>query len=344
VSVLGHDIASFHDYSLRAAISLETGDPSVTLRYTYGRTPLYPTLHVFREVATRFDLEVGGEPRRWIEERAGVQVAVSYRFASILRAVWLDLDYSLVHVDNVEPFTGVLDPNDPPPRLPELGFVPRAGFGIRYSDVSSVAYDISPSYGRTLDLDIGLTDPLMGRDLRSVIARFTARQFIALPIEQHVLALRYAGGLSAGDPGSVNYFALGGFPEDTAFSLYDFIVFGAVPSLNGEALRGYPAGFRVGPQLQHVQIEYRLPLFDPEWGIYTLPAYVRRIWGALFVDAGNAYSGEPELEDFLVGAGAELYASFVISYRVTFIVRLGFAHGFNEGGEEQVYLHLGTPF
>jgi Tol biopolymer transport system component len=344
VQVTGHDLARFHDYAVRAAVSLETGDPSVTLRYTYGRTPLFPSLRLFREVATRYDLEVGGLPRKWIEERVGGQVALSYRFASLLRSVWLDLDYALFYVDNVEPFTGVLDPNDPPPRLPERGFIPRAGLGVRYSDVARVAYDISPSYGRTVGVSLGLTDPLMGRDFRSVIARWTLRQFFALPMSQHVLALRYAGGLSGGDPGRINYFALGGYPDESAFSLYDFLVFGAVTSNHGEALRGYPAGYRIGSQMQHVQAEYRLPLFDPEWGIYTLPAYVRRVWGTVFVDAGNAWVGSTALDDFLVGAGAELYASFVISYRVTFLARLGFAHGFSEGGEDQMYFHLGAPF
>jgi hypothetical protein len=179
-----------------------------------------------------------------------------------------------------------------------------------------------------------------------VSARWEVRQYLRMPwLSEHVLAVRYAGGLAGGAPGQAGSFSVGGFPQNVALpSLYDLVVFGSIPSLDGTALRGYPAGYRSGPQFHQVQLEYRFPIFDPEWGIYTLPLYLRRLYATVFVDAGNAFAGPPKLSEFLVGTGAELFAQLVVSYRMTITVRMGLARGLTEGGETQFYLHLGTGF
>ena len=151
-------------------------------------------------------------------------------------------------------------------------------------------------------------------------------------------------GSVAGGPGQAGSFSVGGFPRNALPSLYDLVVFGSIPSLDGTALRGYPPGYRSGPQLQQVQLEYRFPIIDPEWGIYTLPVYLRRLYATVFVDTGNAFAGPPKLSEFLLGTGAELFAQLVLSYRLMITVRTGVARGLTEGGETQFYLNLGTAF
>jgi hypothetical protein len=346
VSVGGADIAGFHHYALQTAVSIDSGDPSVSLSYSYGRSPLYPSLRIFRELSARYDLGIAGKPRRWIEDGIGGSVALSYAFPSVLKSQNLDFDYTLTHVGKARPFGGAIDPNDPPPTLPELGFMPSAGLGYRYSDVTREAYDVSPSGGRNLALRVGVTDPIMGRDLHTVSVRWALRQFIAMPwAALHVLAIRYAGGESGGDPGRAGVFSIGGFPQNSPFiSLYDFAVFGAIPNISGDALRGYPQGFRSGTQFHQLQVEYRFPLFAPELGVYTLPAYLRRLYADVFTDVGDATSGRLELSHFLVGSGAELFTQIEITYRVIVTIRLGIAHGFGDGGLTQYYFHLGTPF
>jgi hypothetical protein len=347
VNVSGADLAYFHSYALRVTLAPENPtQPEASLYYQYNRIPLQPSLQLYRRISARQDLNVGGKPRTWIADAIGGGLGLSYVFQSIRRSQSLDFSYSLAYLDKAQPFGGKLDPNDPPPRLPELGFLPSAGFGYRYSDVTRESYDISPSGGRTLTFHIDFTDPIMGRDLHTVSARWESRQFFRLPwLTHHVFGLRYAGGLAAGDPGRGGSFSLGGFPTDAGLpSLYDLVVFGSIPSLDGTALRGYPAGFRGGPQFHQLQLEYRFPLFDPEWGVYTLPLYLRRLFATVFADAGNAFFSSPKLKEFLVGAGAELFAQFVIGYRLTFTLRVGLARGLTSGGETQFYVHLGSPF
>jgi hypothetical protein len=347
VDVSGSDIAYFHSYTLHVGIDLdEPSQPEASVSYRYNRTPLQPSIQLYRRLAVRHDLVVGGKSRAWVADTMGGGIGVSYAFPSLLRSQSLDFSYALAHVGKAKPFGGELDPNDPPPRLPTLGYLPSAGFGYRYSDVTSEAYDISPSGGRTLTFHVDVTDPIMGRDLHAVSARWEVKQYLRMPwLSEHVLALRYAGGLAAGAPGQAGSFSVGGFPQNVALpSLYDLVVFGSIPSLDGTALRGYPPGYRSGPQLQQVQLEYRFPIFDPEWGIYTLPVYLRRLYATVFVDTGNAFAGPPKLSEFLVGTGAELFAQLVLSYRLIITVRMGVARGLTDGGETQFYLHLGTGF
>lgn len=346
IHVAGSDVAGFHRYRLHVAVGLEQSDPGVSLHYAYGRSPLSPAVGVFRQVYVRTDLRVGGQQRRWFAEHLGASAGVSYRFPSVMRSQRLDFDYSLVHVERARPFGGGLDPNDPPPRLPILGWDPSAGFGYRYSDVTRQSYDVSASSGQSFGVRVDATDPIMGREQRSVSLRLSGRKYVAMPwLQQHVLAAGYLGGFAGGDGGRVGVFSLGGFPEDTALpSLYDFAVFGSLPSLGGVALRGYPQGHRSGRQFHLLQTEYRFPLFAPEWGPYTLPLYLRRVFADLFADVGNAFSDLTTPKDVLVGVGAELFATFELSYRVSFHLRIGMAHGLGEGGETQFYAHIGSPF
>jgi hypothetical protein len=347
VDVSGSDIAYFHNYSLHVGVAFENpSKPEAAVYYRYNRTPLQPSVQLYRRLSTRGGLEVGGQSRTWIADTLGGGLGVSYMFPSVLRSQSLDFSYALAYVGKAEAFGGKLDPNEPPPRLPELGYLPSAGFGYRYSDVTAQAYDISPSGGRSLTFHIDVTDPIMGRDIHSVSTRWELRQFARVPwFAGHVFALRYAGGLAAGDRGRAGSFSVGGFPQNVALpSLYDLVAFGSIPSLDGNALRGYPANYRWGPQFQMLQLEYRLPIFDPEWGIYTLPFYIRRLAATVFVDAGNAYAGAPKLSEFLVGTGAELFAQLVLGYTMIVSVRMGLAHGLTHGGETQFYLHVGTAF
>jgi len=82
------------------------------------------------------------------------------------------------------------------------------------------------------------------------------------------------------------------------------------------------------------------PLFDPSWGIYTLPYFIRRIYADVFTDVGDAFDGEWKLSRLLVGSGAELFTNFELTYRVTVTLRIGVARGWCDGGTTQVYAHL----
>ena len=71
-------------------------------------------------------------------------------------------------------------------------------------------------------------------------------------------------------------------------------------------LRGYRPAFIVGDQYQLASVEYRAPLFWFEKGYQTFPIYFRRLHGALFADAGNAYYGTFDPGQLRYGVGGEL--------------------------------------
>ena len=154
-----------------------------------------------------------------------------------------------------------------------------------------------------------------------------------------MLAMHYAGGMSEGDPGHRDSFAVGGFGES---DFVDALINGAV--VGGVALRGYPQFFRSGRHFQLAQFEYRFPIWRINRGIYTLPVYLNRLHAAVFADAGNAFSGPLDLSAFLVGVGAQLMLDFTLGYLLPFTLRVGYARGLMGGGVDQVYGHLGVPF
>ena len=59
---------------------------------------------------------------------------------------------------------------------------------------------------------------------------------------------------------------------------------------------------------------------------------------------GQAAFGRFNPDRIAVGAGAEVYVDAIIGYVVPFTLRVGWAYGFMEGGDHQLYWLLGSPF
>ena len=71
---------------------------------------------------------------------------------------------------------------------------------------------------------------------------------------------------------------------------------------------------------------------------------MRRIWGALFVDAGNAYFGRFAPQDLKVGTGAEVHLQFNLAYYLETDLKVGYAHGFSAPGGDQIYFVAAATF
>ncbi|HYG70483.1 MAG TPA: hypothetical protein VD838_22590, partial [Anaeromyxobacteraceae bacterium] len=130
-----------------------------------------------------------------------------------------------------------------------------------------------------------------------------------------------------------------------------------------DQLRGYERRLR-GNAFVLANAELRVPIATPNAGRGTWPVFLRRVHGAAFLDAGDAFEAgdEPGFEihsfrwDALrFGAGAELRAETFVGYALPLQVRLGFAHGLGrllrgEGPTEdplavaQAYLTVGSSF
>lgn len=340
ISVIGGDVVGFHSYSLRMGIGLDRGDVTFDASYTYNRIPTAYSQRLFRNVSPRGGLRVGGHERRWLEDAWGTESRVSYSWGRALSYESVALSHSLAYLDKAEPFGGRLDPTTPPPQLPEIGWFSSAHLGWSHSTVERHTYDISPSRGRSISLDVGVSHPILGSRFRSVSTSWAFTQYLTMPwLDHHVLALRYGGGLSGGDLGRRGLYSVGGYPDA---SIRDGLIDNIV--LGGVALRGYPAYDRAGTQFHLVQAEYRFPIVHIDRGVETLPVYLNRAYGTLFVDWGDAFYGHPVLADFRFGIGAELFVDFTLGYFLQFTLRIGAARGLSEGGATQFYAHLGVPF
>lgn len=338
ISVLGEDAVQQHSYNLRVGIGLVSGNVQLEGSYTYQRSPLAFSLHGFRYVALAGGLSVGGEDRLWAQDVFGGDVGLAYSFPRAFRYDTISLSYAATYTMRAAPWAFELDPNTPPPTLPERGFYSTLRFGWGYSDVERYSYDISPSNGRSIGIGVAVADPLIGSQFRVVTLNWSITQYVPL-WEHHVLAMRYGGGWSTGDLGRRGVFGLGGFPNVNPIEGLQ-----APAVLGGVALRGYPANSRVGVQLHLVQLEYRFPIWRFNGGPWTLPLFFNRLHAAVFCDYGDAFSDSFDIRTFRVGIGAELFLDFTVFYVLAFSLRVGYARGVSDGGIDQVYAHLGSSF
>ncbi len=340
ITTTGSDAAEFHRYRARLGIGLQRGEVNADLSWTWLHllTPL--TFRFFRQVNERNDLIVSDRRHPWVEQIMGGSIDASYTFLRRLHAHSIGLNYSISHLGRAEDVSIPLDPNTSPPLLPDEGLF--AGVEARWSvsDIRRQVYNISPSYGRRVALRVNWNDPIFGSRWRTVAFQWSGTHYFLMPwLHNHVVAARYAGGLSIGSLGRRRTFAVGGFPDtDLLDAILDNILLGGV------ALRGYRPGSRRGDQFHLGQLEYRFPIYRLQHGLATLPVYINRFYANVFADYGDAFSGRLDFGEFRLGTGAELLTDFTLGYFSQLTLRLGFAYGFNAGGGPRFYFNLGTPF
>ncbi len=340
MSTAGSDVVGLHGYSLRLGIGLERGDANIDARYAYNGLPLKLSVRGYRIVQPRGGLELAGRAATWVENLVGGDVNASYSFRRLLYSHTVSANYALSHSTELDPIVIPIDPNEPGPRLPTRGFHGQMRVGYGYSSVRRFPYDVSPSDGASVGGSATWVDPVLGAQFRAVTLSWYAQTYVLMPwLRQHVLAMRYGGGIAIDDRGPRNAFGVGGFPD---VSLVEALV--QQSYLGGVALRGFPPNTQVGSQYHLAQIEYRFPLWRPQWGAGTLPLFLHRLHLGVFTDIGHAFRGAPNLRAIDVGLGAELFTDLSFLYYTPITLRVGVARGVTEGGTTQFYAHLGTAF
>lgn len=340
VATSGGDVVGFHGYNLQVGTGLEEGNVNARLGYVYRHSMLPLSVTLLRNEAPRGDLYAGGRFRTWKEESWGAEVGTAYNLPETFSSQRVSASYAVTYLKKAEPFGVELDPNDPPPTIPTLGWFTRLRLGWSYSDQNRTTYDISTSWGRSLSLSLNLAHPALGSDFRSVGLTWAFEQFIENPwVEYQVLAIRYAGGVGGGSIGQRPVYAIGGYGDATVFDgLLNNVVLG------GAALRGYAPGVRRGNQYHLLQLEYRFPIVRPQAGLGTLPFFVNRLWASVYADTGDAFSDDIDFTRWLMGVGFELFVEFTTGYTDLFRLRMGVARGLANEGLTQFYAHLGVPF
>jgi Tol biopolymer transport system component len=340
LGTMGEDAVGYHSYAAEVSIGFENANVNASLQWTYQRMLAPITVSLFHSETPGYNLVVAGAARQWLRDTDGGDIGLRFRLPQAFDSHSLGASYAVTRVSKAAPFGGRLDPNDPPPILPNTGIVTRLRFGWSYSNVVQTAYDISPSWGHALSLSTSMSHPYIGSETMALSLSWNATKYIENPwADYQVLALRYAGATSEGRPGDRANFAIGGFP---ASSIVDGLVDGIV--LGGVAFRGYPVSGDIGTQYHLLQAEYRFLLCRVQWGPETLPFFLNRIWANVFTDVGDAFSGNIENFQPRVGSGVELLLDFTQAYYQAFTLRMGAARGWSTGGEWQFYFNLGSPF
>ncbi|MDD5761598.1 MAG: peptidase S9 [bacterium] len=200
-----------------------------------------------------------------------------------------------------------------------------------YSNAVRYPYSISYEEGRTLSATFRNYSGRAGSDVAAREYLGSWEEYLSLPASlprHHVVAMRLGGGISDGERTTQNSFRMGG-PPDT---LLDF------------PLRGYPSRFQAGKYVATGTLEYRMPVYYLFRGPGTAPVFLDRMHAAAFVDAGEAWGdGVPFSGGRVkVGAGVEARADLTLGYWLKIEPAIGFAWGFNEGGEAQAYFTIGV--
>jgi WD40-like Beta Propeller Repeat len=325
------------------AIAIDTvipssGDASVRLDYSYNR--LWPSfgLTLTRSAALAGDLVIDGQPVTYRQDAESGSLSTDL---PVLREPDASADvafgYTYTRAAPADPFP-VPDPTHGILVPPFTGADANLFFTWSFSNVHSWAYSISGQEGRRLQLSLSLADPSLGSRFHTTEVTWAWTEYLTPPWARlQALALMYSGGIGIGDNRAV--FGLGGFvDQDLVRALF----------LNRRQcctfLRGYAPNTVVGDQYHLFSAEYRSPLVWIEHGYATFPVYLRRIYGALFTDAGAAFFDRFRTSDLRYGVGGELRFQFNLVYTLESEVQLGLARGLSKGGSDQLYLVTSFPF
>ncbi len=187
--------------------------------------------------------------------------------------------------------------------------------GWTLSSARSFGYSISPEQGGSVSVTTEMRRTGAGDDGRAGAATADMRGYIRVWPRHGVVAVRTAAATTWGDPAIRRVFDAGGSgPQVTGFAFGT----GAVG-----LLRGFGTADLYGFHAAVVNLDYRFPLAWPQRGVGTLPLMLRKVHGALFVDAGNAWDGSFRLADVRRAYGAELSADTLLGEALPLTVTAG---------------------
>lgn len=347
LSASGNDVVGHHGISGTVVIDPEAPSPNVYVDYVYRRLPIDLGTRFFYTVAPRTGYRLNDAQRVFNERTTGITAGVSYPLNGDFSTNALGLSYSVAAFRGDLPVGRNLDPYATTTVDPLSGVLGVVHLGYYFSNAEGSYDGAGPSRGMSFQLGLDLAEPGTGSDftLRSAEAIVTA--YVPMPWPgNHTLAVRTSGAISSGSYPSGTYF-VGGYDLENV-TVFDTITTGVFNS--NFVLRGYNPGTYAGREYFLQTFEYRLPLLKPDRGYSTLPIYLQRIDGAVFLDYGGAFDhlrvhdiklfndgyliDSPDLH---TGVGAELWFGVSFGYALYAQMRLGYAYGFSsqaiEGGQ-----------
>jgi Tol biopolymer transport system component len=337
----GSDAAQLVSWTLRGGMDSYSFKPNVqgTVRLTNLTLPLSVTAEL-RPVLSDSVRQNDGAPELHIEDqlRATASMTVPLRRRRFAHSLTFGTQRAVAINE-----TGVTSaPDSLAPRYPASVRSPvTQAFTLDwfYSHTEQYRDSVSTERGVAASVRLRLADRTILSDveIREFIVDF--RAFQPVPgLSNHVMAAYLNGGAALDDrPGS--RFFMGGFVNRSV--LQD--AFSGQRS-GGGVLRGFPVAHVVGDALASGTLEYRFPLLEVEQGVETLPAFIDRINGCVFVDTATAFDARPGTLSWATGVGAEVRLQLILGYYGSFQVRMGYARGLTPGGVDQPYTVLGFGY
>ncbi len=212
-----------------------------------------------------------------------------------------------------------------------------AGAVARYDSTEFYQRSISLTDGRRVQFSSESYDVFGNNAHKGITHQLDWKEYVDLGAS-HVLYLRLL--LTGGDNG-IRPYNLGGAIETPS-------TINASSGLGKRRfmLRGYPNGLAslTGTQLGLATAEWRIPLGMVYNGWFVPPLGLGRHSLSVFVDTGDAWN-QGETMQRKTGAGLAWNAEALLGYDLLHLgVTVGAAHGFDQGGDNQLYLLLGLPF
>jgi len=200
-------------------------------------------------------------------------------------------------------------------------------------------YGISPEDGVALGATSEIVRRALGSDADATTYTGDVRIYLPGALAHHVVAVRVAGGVSTGDPTVGRTFVLGGSSP---------AVMGDFGSRAASLLRGFPDATFAGTRVAVANAEYRFPVYRLERGFGTWPIFFHTFHGALFADAGEAWSSAFRAASVKTSVGIEASADIIAAYFAQLTVSAGAALGHDRAGVLQdratLYVRIGKSF
>jgi hypothetical protein len=320
----GNDALGNHFYALGLAYDFENDYPTGSALYAYKDRVLLTASSI-----NDIDLDDGDVERIQREDSSSVTF-IYPRYS--LGGSWLPF-IGLASIFESDQF----NEDDRPKRDNQKDNL--AGVGIVYISAQQRARAVSPGDGRAVKLIVENSD-LGDSDYSGNIYTLDWREYLRLGSSAHVIGLRYVHGWGEDEP---RPFRLGSVQSSAG--LLEILDGRVGPFLNNRrfTLRGYDSTSE-GRRMQLATVDWRFPLVNVERGTMSPPIGLLDISGNLFAESGATWNEGSEPEEYRSAAGAEIHAEVNLFYALNLKLRLGFARGFDEDGDDQVYLTIGGAF
>ena len=199
--------------------------------------------------------------------------------------------------------------------VPAQGILASGRISYRFNNAKTYGYSISPEDGRNIEVGYEQLDKKIGSDFDLKKYSLDWHEYIDLPYQHQVLLLRGYVGKSSGDIIAQRAYQLGGdLPGNMTISIDDSNVY----------LRGYAINQYRGQNVGLASMEYRFPLQNIELGDGNRPIFFKRLHGAVFAEAGNAWDNVFDRKDVKRSVGAEARMDMTLGYFLPTTLRLGF--------------------